>query len=219
VQRTGILSAVLIAALVFTGNAAASTRHGCRVGKGKTVLRTPGLVVYSRVNRGDPYGARTVYACAWRTGRARTIGSRVSLDTESADTKVRAHAGVHLVVDASHDDQYAHAVRTTWWNIATGRKRTLYALHAPIAGPARTTGARLDRALLTSDGCTVLALSIDRAANTATVLSAPFSGPLAEFDHGTADAVPIAGLGLAGRTATWTNAGQPRRADLARAAC
>jgi hypothetical protein len=112
------------------------------------------------VNRGDPYGARTVYACAWRTGRARTIGSRVSLDTESADTKVRAHAGVHLVVDASHDDQYAHAVRTTWWNIATGRKRTLYALDAPIAG-----------------------------------------------------------LGLAGRTATWTNAGQPRRADLARAAC
>lgn len=218
-RHTGTLGAALLAALILAGSADGRTRPRCHPGQAKTVLRTGSLVVYSRVNRRDPYRARTVYACAWRTGRARAIGSAVSVDTESADTAIRAHAGVHLVVDTSLDDQYTHSARTRWWNVATGRRRTLYALDAPIAGPARTTGNALDRALLTSDGCTLLAHSSDRAANAATVLTAPFSGPMTELDHGTTDAIPGGSVALAGHTATWTNAGQPRHAELPRAGC
>lgn len=214
-KRTGTLCAVLLTMLLFTGAADGRARAGCHVGHAKILLRRRALVAYSRVTNGDRY----VYACAWRTGRARTIGSISNLSTQTSDTTIRAHAMVHLVVDTAFDDQYTHEARTTWWNIATARKRTLYATDAPIAGPVRTTGVPLDRMLLTSDGCTVLAHSADHTANIATVRTAPFSGPWTELDRSTADAIPGSSLSLAHHTATWATSRQPRRADLPRTTC
>jgi hypothetical protein len=218
--RPGALLVTLSALLLLgVGAADARTSPRCSARGATTLLRTPAVLVYAKVNTRDSYRGRTVYACVRHTGRRRTIGSIASLTTESADTTVRAHSGVQLVVDTSLQNQYGSSSRTRWWNVATGRTRTLYALDAPLGSPARSTGVPLTQALLTSDGCTLLALSVDQAADTATVLTAPRSGALAELDRGAADAIPSASLRLSGHTATWTNAGQSRKADLSRASC
>jgi hypothetical protein len=204
-RRTGSLAVALVAVLVLAGTAQARTRPACHPRGGKVVMRSRALIVYTRVIPDDPYGIRTVYACVIRTGRTRKLGTIEHLATSTSDTTILAHAGVHLVVDNTSGDQYGSSESTTWWNVATGKRRTM--------------GVVLDRALLTSDGCTVLAHATDRQANTATVLTAAFSGPLTELDRGTADAIPRESLVLSGRRAGWTNASQPRSTQLAPATC
>jgi hypothetical protein len=218
-MRVTAVSAALLSALVLAAGADARTRPACQTEHGKSLLRTRALLVYSRVNRGDSYRTLTVYACVRRSGRTRKIGKKWELGTSNASTTIESHAGVHLVVDTSSGDQYASTERITWWNIASGRKRTLYALDAPMSGPTYKTGVPLDRALLTSDGCTLLAHSTDSTANTATVLTRPFSGSVTELDRGTSDAIPAASLALSGRTASWTNAGVQRTSELPPANC
>jgi hypothetical protein len=206
-RRLAIIPALLAVVLVAPGTAQAA-RSKCQRLKGKDLAPAQTVKLVARANADD---GTDLIGCVLPRGKVRTVSSSQDLYTTRYGYTLRQVAGRIVLVSSSYSSQYASSEGTRVVDLRSGRAYSIAYTCQQIAGDDCGDQTVAPAVFVTKLGRAVAAVSGPGGMTIATF--DPF-GRRRDLDSAPAADLPPDSLRLAGVTAYWTHAGQPRSADI-----
>jgi hypothetical protein len=205
-----LTAAVVVSMSVALPAAGAAKRSACQRLRGHDLAPAHSVKLVEHGNADDD---TDLVGCVLPRGRVRTIASGADLDTVGAGYTIRQVAGRIVLVSSSFGNQYASTTDTRVWDLRGGHSYRIAATcvmtDGSECGPSQTIAPA---AFVTPGGYAVAA--VQGLTSPVTVEAFRRDGRARLVDAGTVDEIPTASLALQGNFATWTHAGQLRRADV-----